>query len=509
MTTRSLVQWRDGIAIAPGQLRERVREEPGIAVLAVATASWMFVMGLAIWRRHDRYGDFDQDIATHVQFIWMVARGRTGISTVVGFQVWGHNATFGYFLFAPLSWLGLAGAQTLDLLQTFVVGIAVVPIYQLARRRTGIGWPAVVIALAWLLHPTVQNLVWETWHPEVMAATFILFAFVAADDWRWRRYWIFLLLALIWKIDVTLFAAMFGIWIALRRNRRVGLQTLALAGTWFVAGSMMVSHYSPQGSPYGKLYTDLGDSPTEVAWNVVAHPSRTYHHVEAADPMKYGREMLAPYGFLSILAPALGAFGLPQVVVNILPLDPLTHNCCITPHYQALPLAAATIALAEAVGWLHRRRRSLREPACALVLACGLATSTAWGSLPFSTQWGYYWSEDGDPARPAKDVAVRMIPDGAPVSAHYLLAGHLAERRLIYTFPNPWRTAFFGTESSPREDPAPIQWIVLDEVSLTESDREVERCIVAAGTFDEAFRQDDIVVLHRRPGVDPKDVECR
>jgi GAF domain-containing protein len=59
------------------------------------------------------------------------------------------------------------------------------------------------------------------------------------------------------------------------------------------------------------------------------------------------------------------------------------------------------------------------EPACAVVVAFGLATSVAWGSLPISTRWAYFWREDGDPLRGAKDEAIATVANDHGTSSHY------------------------------------------------------------------------------------------
>jgi uncharacterized membrane protein len=465
-------------------------------------------MYLAVWRRHDRYGTFDLDLGFHTQYVWQLAHGRT-FSTVLGLHAFGHNATFGYLLLAPLSWLGLGGPQTLDLIQTLAVASGTAPVYVLARRRLGHGWPAVALALAWLLHPLAQNLVWETFHPEVLAATLLLWAYVAADRDRWRAYWVFVVLAIIWKTDVALFVLMLGLWVALRHNRRVGLRTAVFGAAWAaVMLLLVVPGFSGGGTVYGGLYGDLGDTPGEVARTSIVHPSRLAQHIVDAEPIDYGRDLLAPYAFVPVLAPLQVALALPQYAINVLSSDTSPRTMDWAPHYQALPMAALTIALVEGVGAVRRRRADLVAPVCAVVVACALATSVAWGSLPIGVRWHHFWSEDGDPLRDAKDRAVAAVANGSGVSSQYLLTSHFTQREVAYTFPNPWRKQYYGVEDTPRGDPAAVEWLVLDEGLLNEAEREVQACVVAAGTFEEVMRDREIVVYQRRPGVEPRDVAC-
>jgi uncharacterized membrane protein len=462
----------------------------------------------ALWRRHDRFGSFDWDLGFHTQYVWQLARGRT-FSSVLGLHAFGHNATFGYFLLLPIAWMGLDIAHALNLVHTVAVAATVVPVYALARRRLGDGWPAAAMAAAWLLHPLSQNMVWETFHPEVVAMPFMVGAYLAADARQWRRYWVLVALAIIWKTDVALFLVMLGIWVAVRRERRVGMATAAVAATWAVVMLLVVvPGFAGGGTVYGTLYGDLGDSPLEVARTSVEHPSRLARHVVDAEPVRYGRDLVAPYGFLPLAAPVQLLLAAPQLAVNILPTDTMPRTFDYAPHYQAVPLVALTIALVEVIGWLRRRRAALVAPACAVVVAFGLATSVAWGSLPFSVKWWYFWSEDHEPLHDAKRTAVATVSNDNGVSAQYLLTAHFAEREVVYTFPVPWVDIYNGATGTAQGDPRDIEWLVLDEGVLDETGRRVEQCIVDAGTFEEVYREREIVVLRRFQDVDPVDDRC-
>jgi uncharacterized membrane protein len=490
------------------RVRALARREPSTVVLAVATLAWTFVMYLAVWRRHDRYGSFDLDLGFHTQLVWQLARGRS-FSTILGLSAFGHNATFGYFLLAPLSWAGLGSPQSLDLINTLAVASAVVPIHVLARRRLGAGWPAAAIAMAWLLHPVVQNLVWETFHPEVVAVPFLLWAYVFADGRRWAPYWGCLGLAIAWKADVALFLVMLGAWVAWRRHRDVGLVTVAIGWTWAVVMLLVVIPGSSDGGTvYGALYGDLGDAPTEVALNSIRHPDRALRHLRDSDPVRYSRDLLAPYGLVPAIAPSAAALALPQYAIDLLSEDPSPRRFDWAPHYQALPMVALSIALVEAMGLLRHRWAGMVVPVCGVVVACGLATTVASGALPIGVKRQQFWSEDGDPLRAAKDAAVDVVGADDGVSASYLLTAHLAEREVAYTFPNPWRKQFYGVEATPRGRPQDVELLVLDETLVSVTDREVLACVLGAGTFDEAFREETIVVYRRLAGVAATDAAC-
>jgi uncharacterized membrane protein len=504
------ISWRLRDALATRhRVADRCRSDGGFAVVAVATVLWVFLMGLNVWRRHDRFDTFDNDLGFHTQFVWLLSRGHW-FSSILGLSPFAHNATFGYFLFVPFAWLRLNVAQVLDLTQTLAVALGVVPVFRLARRRLGEGWISAALPLLYLLHPVVQGNVWETFHPEAMAMTPLLCAYDAADEGRFGTYWRWIALAIIWKTDVALFIAVLGLVFVRRRDRRVGWRTFALGAVWFVAVvGIMIPSLSGGGTVFGPLYGDLGDTPAQVIKSSVAHPDRFARHLRDAHPVRYGRDLLAPYAFLPVLAPANLLIGLPQNMVSLLSDAEFTRDPIDNPHYQALPLVALTMALVEACGFVRRRWPTGVEPVVAITFAAALATSVAWGSLPFGVRASHFWSEDGDPLRAAKEHAIAMVDDSDVVSAQYRLVPHLAERRLVYSFPNPWRQVYYGVEGTAQPDPAVVEWLVFDlSVPFSESDQQLVDCILGSGTFDEQYREGEIVV-YQRNAAEPIDADCR
>jgi uncharacterized membrane protein len=506
----------------------RILEDRGLCAVLVSVVLWCAVMYLHVWRRHDRYGTFDNDLGFHDQFVWLLARGKT-FSTVLGLPPFGHNATFGYFLLAPFSWLGM-GPQGLNLINTIAVGLGAVPLYLLARDRLGEPWRAVPFGLVWLLHPVVQGNVWETFHPDAMAMAPLLAAYLCASRRRWWWFGLWAALALIWKADVSLALAAMGVLIALRWNRRVGWGTVAVATLWFtLTVGVMIPRNSGGGTVFGPLYGDLGDTPVDVARTAVTDPAKVIRRVGEHEPVRYSRDLLAPYGMVPLLNPAPLLIGAPQAAINLLSELPFTREWRDNHHYQALPMVAMAIALVEAVGWLDRRwtRRRGRSGrperssvgtigsqkvagvVTAFVVATSFAATVAWGSLPpFATQFAHYWSSDDDSARTAKDRVVELVGPTAPVSAHYLLVPHLTHREVVYSFPNPWRQVFYGVAGTELPDPRGVKVLAMDTTLLDDATRQLWDCIIGSGAFSVLWESQGIVYAERVSGRDD-DLACR
>ena len=85
------------IAAAAGATTSRRRPSGRGRRRRWAIAVWIVVFGVLVWRRHALYGTIDFDLGIHDQSVWLLSRGHS-FTTVRGLPVFGHHATFGYFL---------------------------------------------------------------------------------------------------------------------------------------------------------------------------------------------------------------------------------------------------------------------------------------------------------------------------------------------------------------------------------------------------------------------------
>jgi hypothetical protein len=495
---------------SPGHPRARIDPTRPAFLLGIAVVVWCVVQFVHVWQRHDRFGTFDNDLGFHTQYVWQLARGRD-FSTILGLPAFGHNATIGYLLLLPVSWLGF-GPHGLNLVQTVVVGLGAVPVFLLARDRLRDEWLALVLGGLWLLHPVTQGNVWETFHPEAMAMPALLAAYLCATrrSWRWFALWV--LLAIVWKADVALFVMVLGLLVAKRGDRWVGLTTAAGALTWFAVVTMLVIPHQAGGggTVFGPLYSELGDTPTAVARTAVTDPSAVVGRIAGNEPIGYARDLLAPYAFIPLLSPSSLLLAAPQALVNLLP-DPairFTHDPFDNPHYQALPNVALAIGLVEGVARLRRGALGRARAAIGFAAAFALAATAAWGTLPFSVRAERYWPAAGDPTKADRQAAIDLPPDDATVTAQYLLVPHLAEREGIYSFPNPWRRVFYGVEGTPLPDPGVVEYVVMDTTYLGAADLEVWECVRSSGAFRSVLERGPVVVLERIPGA-TTDLACQ
>jgi uncharacterized membrane protein len=277
---------------------------------------------------------------------------------------------------------------------------------------------------------------------------------------------------------------------------------MAVGVAWavFTVG-FLIPHLSGGGTVFGPLYGDLGETPVAVAATTVRDPVKVAGRFWEHEPVRYSRDLLAPYAFLPVLGGAPLLMAAPQAVVNMLSVMPFTREWGDNAHYQAMPVVALSLALVEGVAWLDRKRPGWGRTATTVVLATSFAATVAWGSLPpFATQQDHYWQAHDPTYERARQQAVDLVPPDASVTAHYLLVPHLTHRDDVYSFPNPWRRVFYGVNGTPLPDPAVVEYLAVDAAALQGADLDTWTCIIDSGAFERIYDEAGVVVARRIPG---------
>jgi uncharacterized membrane protein len=481
---------------APTEELRSKRPPVAFATLFVLTAAWAVAMGVLIVRQHNHFATLAFDLGIYDQATWLTAHGQQ-FSTVRGLAVFGHHASFGLLLFAPLYWFGADGPTVLNLAQ--VAALAAVPlvVYWLARR-VGLGvWVSAALGAATLAHFSMSWLVQEGFHPEVFAVAPLLAAVGFAWRSQHRAYWAMLAVAVIWKEDVALAVAGLGAFWMVGRRWRLGTATAAAGLVWFVcATQLLIPAFSPTGEAFyvEGFYGDLGTSVTEIAATAVSDPGQVRTHLANADAAGYLSDLHRPFGYVSLFAPSTLLVGLPQLAANLLSVHSSTWK--LEYHYVAVPFAAACLGLVFGVRRL--RQPGLQAAAAAAVLVCALLSGYDAGIAPFARQFAQgAWALERPGDLDAKREAVSLIPDGASVSASYHFVPHLSSRPAIYMFPNPFIEQYWGVDGSATHDPSAVEFIIVAENNIDDDARVLLGELRDSGEFEAVSNRDGVMVLVR------------
>jgi len=458
-------------------------------------------------QRHNRYGSFSLDMAIFDQATWLVSKANGLFMSIRGLHFFGHHANLGLFLLAPFYWLG-AGANFLNMTMVVSMAAGAIPVFLLARDRLKSAWLGVALGAAYLLHPSLQFMAWELFHPETMAILPLMFGWWFARREKWGWFAASMIYAVCWKEDVALATLVIGLVLMARKQWTPGILTAGLSLAWFlVVNKLMLPELSGAGQAfYNNLFGSLGNGPTQVLVNSAKHPTEFTRRLTAPDARSYYWQMAAPFAFIPLAGPAALAIGLPQALINVLTIAGFTR--VITYHYAALPLAALTLAAVEGVAFLGKRSINHRRVLVGVILVCSIAGSMLWGPSPIGEEYRRgWWPPAGDVRNQAKDEIVQMLKGKDHISATYNLAPHLSHRRYIYSYPNPFISDSWAVNGENLPDPNIVHWLALDRQLLEGRNAALFDRLVSDGEFSIEWEKDGVVLarrVQRGPRVDPE-----
>ena len=393
------------------------------AATAVSAIAWATVGAL----RESRFLDGRYNLGNFTQAVWATAHGHFMQITEVG----GHDVSrLGIHvdpiivLFTPLWWLW-PDPRLLVTVQAVAISLGAVPLFWLGRKHLPRESDAALLAVAYLLSPTLAWNAVTAFSAVALAVPALLFAIWYLDEGRFVPFAVAAGAAVLCQEQIGLIVGCLGLWYAWRRKRlAVGL-TIAAAG--FAASAIdflvVLRHFS-DGSPFAARY---GGSPSAIVRDLFTNPLVVLRQIN-------GHDLLG----LVLAVPVLGlCFGstiifaaMPQVALlllsrrgnewdwaggNVLPLIPFIY-------------AATVFALARSARESRRRWRRLDA---SLVLALTLVVAAVLPPFGLGGATNLLQSRNLS----AQRQAVGLIPANAPVSATTYLAVQVSARRYLYVFP--------------------------------------------------------------------------
>jgi uncharacterized membrane protein len=490
------------------------------AVLAALVTLWSAEFIRLPMLRYDKFGTFGFDLGIYDQGTWLLSRGKDPFVTIRGLELFGHHANIFLLLLVPFYWLG-AGPIFLLVVQVLSQASGAIAIFLLARDLLRSKWAGVALAAALLLNPTYQWLTWEFFHPDAVAIGPLLFANCTARNKRWGWFTFAAVLAVICKEDFALAVAVLGLVILVRGDRRRGaIVAVASAIYFYFATRVLIPAENGIGPFYDSFFGDLGKTPTEVAFNAVRHPTKTWQLASAKDRKTWYWNMFGPWAFVPLLDLRVLAVAAPTIFVNIVSSFPYTRDYRF--HYSAIVVAGCAVATVEAIAWISNRstqRLATQASMVSIVLVAALVASVTLGCAQYSRHYhDGTWPLAADPTVGIKEAAVRSVPAQASASVAYNIDTHMTHRALIYEFPVPWCNINWGVRGEHLDDPAKVQYLVLERSLIGDPRDQALLSDLLSGEFaivSQVSTQDqDVLVAKRiRPpahplGVAPPPGEC-
>ncbi|MCC9078825.1 DUF2079 domain-containing protein [Litorilinea aerophila] len=506
------------------------------AALVMGVLLYVWIFTHLAWAQHAGLRTHKADLGQIDQAVWNSSRGRFVESTDYGFiasRLTDHVEPI-LALISPIYWVW-DDVRALLLLQVLFVAVGAWPVYELALRqldallspdRGARIWHleplrrltrplALSLAMAYLLAPQLQSAVLTEFHAAPLAAPFILWAFWAVERGRWYQFVLAALLVASVKEEMALLAAGLGAWAVWRLLLRrwsgaaargttvswialasaLGVMVLSLA--WFYLATFVIvpAHaatvYGVAASSYFQRYGALGDSPADILRSFFTRPELVWQIATEPARLAYLRGLLAPFGFLALLAPEILLLSAPLLLANLLSAYPAQYygefhySAPLVPYvavaaayglgrlwrilgrrldrrsadFQHLP-AASPLVMALMAFWRNSRltlRPLLATLLCLWILGWALATYGQAGRGPLGGRY------DPTPITTHARLLSRFlaqIPADAAVTATAAVHPHLSHRRFVYQFP-------IGLEP-PSPEGSRAEWALLDVTTATD-----------------------------------------
>jgi len=450
---------------------------------------WLF----AYWttRNHDGLGTQAFDFGIYDQGLWLLSRLKSPFVTVMGRQLFGDHTSFILLPLVPIYML-IPSAKVLLICQALVLGIAGVPAFLLAREKLRDEMLAALLAAAFLIQPVLGWTNLEHFHPDVFEVPLVLFALWFMVKHRWVPYFFCVVLLLLVKEDVVLFAIPLGIYVAVKHNRAVGLATCAAGAVYAgVAVGWILPALNGVGSLNGWRIPFGG--PSGLVRTSIAHPGQVISYLTTHDRLWYLWQLFAPLALVALAAPGVLWIGAGALGSNMLSNFLYQYNI----HYHYSTIVLPVIVAATIFGVASWPAQADRRTLVAVVVGASLVGAYLWGPTPLGRHEAYI-ANPGGAMVTSFHQAARMLPADAVVSTSYAWLPQIDHREQVYMFPNPWKASYWGTfkqegQRLPQSDQ--VQYLLLPS-QLDPEPKAVFDAIKEG--FDVLYDQEGVVLLRRK-----------
>lgn len=394
----------------------------------------------------------DPDIGLFGQSFYTAATyGKAFVNTFnEGGSHFRQHLSFIFYLILPFYML-YKSVITLLFIHTLAVAIGAVPVYLIAKEKISES-AGLFFAVMYLLFHPVHGVNYDPFSELGFAVTPLLFAFYFFMKRKLFYCWIFLLITLTVKEDMSFIVMAFGLYgiyisiLEMLREKpfkfafsRLFANSLAM----FIVGAVyiylalyVIIPYFSNGHAYGyfsERYGYLGSSLSEVAANIFIHPGLVLKSLLIKKKIFAVLEVLMPFGFLSLLELPVLLIALPSILINLLSDYEFMYNSgtrYLAPWISFIVISAI-FGMSKILNMVNdpaaRERRFRRLSIFLLILM--ILVSLVIDNTPFRI--GFKYPKINEHQRIIMSM-VKEIPLDASVSTQVGIYNHLCNRLEAY-----------------------------------------------------------------------------
>lgn len=404
----------------------------------VFISTYILAFGYLCFLKYHSFNYFDWDLASDVIVLWNSVHGNMLYYPFLEQPIFGAHLYLIIFLLLPV-YAVFQSPLTILFLQSIFLGLAAFPLYLLARSRLNQTF-SLAIAAAYLLYPSLGYINLFEAHFEIYEIFFLFFALYYFEKENFKRFSIFLLLALFCKENVSLAVLMLGIYAFVRKRPKKWVLFPFLTGVaWFLLSvKLIIPHFAKDaklyqgGFMFSHYYKHLGNNLFQMAKTVILHPVSIACFAFTPRKISYILQLFMPVGFLGLFSPLTLLPTIPVFMQNLLSAAQ-THSS-IDFHYVALLIPFIFFSVIQAFDKLLRYREVIKNQG--VLLCCFLGCVVFSGIYLKAPQFdiiGYIYQYRANDFTLEKEKLIRMVPAKSPVIATFQFLPKLANRQDLYS----------------------------------------------------------------------------
>jgi len=424
--------------------------------------------------RHRSYQSYMLDLAIFDQCFWTTIHGSffyTSVAANMGLNYFGiHNSPI-LLIITPFYYL-TPSPDLLLIIQSFLLSIAAVPLFFIAREHLGKNG-ALVICAAYFLYAPLHGVTLSDFHELAFAPLILFSCFYFLFKKNITGFFISCCFALLIREEIALIVimiALFGLFrkslITNERDRLILALIVLMAAFWLMMSLVVIIPYFNPAHKYMAIGGHFGGN--DLADLVTVHPI-----LKSA----YIFELFFPLGFLSFLSPAILFTATPSLI-EILYSKFMLYS--IVFWYQAILIPAIFVSCIFSVKKIVVQKgdtgRWTGTRIYGVILLCSIISFLVFTPSPLSPNSIYREDYTITPHDQILDHVVSIIPPKASVATQNDIGSHLAHRFDLYIDYQPGVEYILIDRTTlplwEKHEPNLLKY--LDKYSLTYSDDGVE-----------------------------------
>lgn len=344
---------------------------------------------------------------------------------------------------------------TLLVLQSFVIGLAALPLYWIARDKLNSKLWGLTFAAAFLMQPALQGMNCFDFHVEAFIPLFFLLSFYYLDNGHWIKGLLFALLTLSTIEFAPVLMLGLGLYFLIKANLHqhkisvknrahkmlVPIFLILISITWLLLALYVTESINPlKSTGLPGRWENWGQSLSAVILNIFRNPTRALATIaNPIDKVYYFVSILAPVIFLVFLAPLELLLVLPWALAASLS----QYSPYYEPYFQYFGFIVAQIFIAAVIGAqrlfkgreVHQSPSGIEKKLMAMILLVSFISAVA--ISPIGLQALTTLPVEINSHTNALEQVLTLIPSNASVATENDIESHLADRPNVFVLTWP------------------------------------------------------------------------